>query len=407
MSMPTETKEIVEQYARRVSEARVTKLERYGLKIALAERKGAKATDTDGKSYYDCYCSGGRQVLGHRRPEIVSAMREAIKQCDLGNFILMSAQKAELAKTLSNIAPGNLKNTVFGVSRGEANDFAMKLSRGATGKKEIVCFEGASHGQTAFALTATDDPKQESLFGPLIPMFKRVPADESALEKAVTDKTAAVIIEPIQSDAGVRIEPASLLKKARAVCDRHGAALIFDEGQTSFGRSGMLFESERSGVAPDILTVAQGMGGGMYPITATVFTSRLNRFMLTHPLIHLSTFGGADIGCIVAMATIDLIKKEQLCKNAEERGRQLLDGLKSIVSGRSGLKEARGAGLLIGVEAESAARAEKFVSALAASGVIALPAPGNPAVVRFTPPIDIQEKETNEILEAAEKAAKQ
>jgi acetylornithine/succinyldiaminopimelate/putrescine aminotransferase len=149
------------------------------------------------------------------------------------------------------------------------------------------------------------------------------------------------------------------------------------------------------------------MGGGMYPITATVFTSRLNRFMLTHPLIHLSTFGGADIGCIVAMATIDLIKKEQLCKNAEERGRQLLDGLKSIVSGRSGLKEARGAGLLIGVEAESAARAEKFVSALAASGVIALPAPGNPAVVRFTPPIDIQEKETNEILEAAEKAAKQ
>ncbi len=406
MNIPNKTKDILEKYSGLISEAKPTKLDKYGLNIALAGKEGVQVKDTDGKYYYDCFCSGGQQVLGHLRPEIAETFREALRKYDLGNFILMSAQKSSLAKLLADVTPGNLKCTVFGVGRGESNDFAMKLVRGATGRKEIICFEGASHGQTAFALTASDDTRQEKLFGPLIPMIKRIPRDAYALEQAVSNQTAAVIIEPVQSDAGVNILPDGLLKKARTLCDEHGAALVFDEGQTSFGRTGLLFECQRDGVTPDVLNVAKGMGGTLYPISATIFTSRLNRFMLTHPLVHLSTFGGADIGCIVAMATIELIREYKLWKIADKRGAQLLNGLKRIAGDSDGkFGEVRGKGLLIGMEATDAHIAEKFSAALAAAGVIALPAPIDPEVIRFTPPIDIATDEIDNILDAAETAA--
>lgn len=406
MNTPTSKKDILEKYTRLIGSAKPANLKKYGLNLVLAGREGIKVSDTTGKTYYDCFCSGGQQVLGNNRADIAEKFRETLKQFDIGNFILMSEQKASLAKLLADITPGNLKHTVYGVGRGEANDFAIKLARGATGRKEIICFKGASHGQTAFALTASDAPQQEELFGPLIPMVKRIPLNALALEQAVSHETAAVIIEPIQSDAGVIFPPVGLLKKARYLCDKNGAALILDEGQTSLGRTGLMFECQRSNITPDILTVAKGMGGSLYPITATVFNSRMNRFMLTHPLVHLSTFGGADIGCILSMATIDIIRKNELLQNAEKRGAQLLDGLKSIVAGKEKVfTEVRGKGLLIGVEANNASNAKKFSKALVANGVIALPAPTSPNVVRLMPPIDITKNEIDAILNAAEAAA--
>lgn len=406
MNIPVKTKDITEKYSKFVSEAKPASLKGYGLNIALAGREGVQVKDADGRFYFDCFCSGGQQVLGHLRPEIKTTFREALKQYDLGNFILMSAQKSSLAKLLADITPGSLKHTVYGVGRGESNDFAMKLVRGATGRKEIICFEGASHGQTGFALTASDDERQEKHFGPLIPMIRRIKPEISALEQTISDKTAAVIVEPIQSDAGVHILPADFLKKARELCSRHGAALVFDEGQLAFGRTGQLFECMREAVSPDVLTVAKGMGGTLYPISATVFTPRLNRFMLTHPLVHLSTFGGADIGCLIAMSTIEVIRKYRLWDIAEKRGARLLNGLQNIKTANADkFTDVRGKGLLTGIEATDAGTAEKFTAALAEAGVIALPAPLNPAVIRFTPPIDITPEDIDSILDAADAAA--
>lgn len=407
MNIAEKKQDIFDKYNRFVSKTGPERLQSRGLDIALSGKEGVRVKDTEGNYYYDCFCSGGQQILGHLAPEIRDTFKEALKQYDLGNFILMSAQKSSLAKLLADITPGNLKHTVYGVGRGESNDFAMKLVRGATGRKEIICFEGASHGQTAFALTASDNPQQEALFGPLIPLIRRIPRETAALEQAVSNKTAAVIIEPLQSDAGVNLLPPGFLKKAREVCNRHGAALIFDEGQTAFGRTGLLFECRREGVVPDVLTVAKGMGGTYYPISATVFNSRLNRFMLTHPLVHLSTFGGADLGCIIAISTIELIRKYKLWEIAGKRGMQLIKGLKDIKSANAGkFKDVRGKGLLAGIEATDEGTAEKFTAALAAAGVIALPAPLNPAVIRFMPPADITPDEIDNILNAAGTAAK-
>ena len=407
MNLNLKTKEVTKKYIDYIGKSKPEKLAEYGLNVVIAGREGVQVKDSEGKYYYDCFCSGGQQVIGNYRPDIREVFREALSNYDLGNFILMSAQKASLAKLLAEITPGKLKNTVYGVGRGEANDFSMKLVRGATGRKEIICFKGAFHGQTGFALSASDDPRQEELFGPLIPGIKRIPLESSYIEQSITPETAGVIIEPIQSDSGVIDIPGNLLKLIRARCNKTGAALIIDEGQTAFGRTGILFECMRHDVTPDVLNVAKGMGGTFYPISASVFTPRLNRFMITHPLVHLSTFGGADLGCIVAEATIKLINKNKLWENADLRGAQLRKGLQVIAATSKGkLSNAYGSGLLLKIEAENAETAEKFTAEMATKGLIALPAPMNPAVIRFTPPIDITASQVDAILEIAEAAAK-
>ncbi|MFA6448356.1 MAG: aminotransferase class III-fold pyridoxal phosphate-dependent enzyme [bacterium] len=399
-------KEIIDIYKGRINGPHVERMEALGLGFVLGKREGAKIYDMSGKAYYDCHCSGGQYVLGHRHPDMVAALREALKDLDLGNFVMISTQKGALAKLLADTAPGDLKCVVYGVGRGESNEFAMKLVRGFTGREEIVAFKGGSHGQTGFALSASDDPQREKMFGPLIPQIKHIPLDAAELRKAVSDKTAAVIVEPIQSDAGVVMLPDGFLAEARKVCDQHGAALIFDEGATSLGRTGKLFECERDCVTPDILVLGRGLGGTMYPITAAVFTSRLNRFLLTHPLIHLSTFGGADVGCMVAMAAIRHIVKNKLWENAEAQGKRLLDGLSGIAAAhKDKFVGARGAGLLIGLEAVGPTAADAYVKSLAANGVVALPAPGAPSVIRFTPPVDVTASEIDAILAAAKAAA--
>ncbi len=405
MSESIDKKQVIDKYTALISKPRIERLASLGLDIVETAREGSKVFDADGRGFYDCFCSGGQFVIGHRSPEMVAALRDAVREADLGNFLMLSAQKAALAKKLADVTPGALKISVFGVSRGESNDFALKLSRGFTGRSEFVCFEGGEHGETGFALSVSDRPEHESLFGPLIPFVSRVPMTVESLKSAVSDKTAAVIVEPVQSDAGVVMPPRGFLEAARRVCDRRGALLIFDEGRLAFGRTGKMFECMRSGVTPDILTVGKGMGGTVFPITSTIFTPRVNRFMITHTLIHLSTFGGADTGCMVAVAAIDHIIRKRLVANAEAMGNKLIRGLKSIATDTGKLVEARGVGLLAGVEAESAEAAAAFTRELAAFGVIALPAPGNPAVVRFTPPIDITDEETDGILDAADTAA--
>jgi putrescine aminotransferase len=407
MSEELSAKQTLDNCAKFISGPWLKTLEKYGLNIVETRREGAKIFDSAGKAYYDCFCSGGQYVIGHRRPEMIEAFRAALHNCDLGNFFMISEQKAALAKLLAEITPGNLKTTVYGVSRGESNEFALKLARGFTGRKEIVCFDGAFHGGTGFALSASSGGDNEKLFGPLIPGVKRVPLDDASLRKAVNDDTAAVIVEPVQSDAGIVFPPEGFLQDARKTCDRKGAALVFDEGQLAFGRTGKMFACERAGVTPDILTVAKGMGATLYPISATIFTSRLNRFMLTHPLIHLSTFGGADLGCTIAMAAINFIRDKKLVENSEKQGKRLLDGLKKISGENSSkFRDARGIGLLTGIEAADAATAVSFTRNLAANRVIALPTPGAPAVVRFTPPIDIEASDIDAILDAAGEAAK-
>jgi acetylornithine/succinyldiaminopimelate/putrescine aminotransferase len=312
-------------YAEHVNSKRVVGWRRVGLDILEHRREGCYVWDVDGRRYIDCYNSAGVFNLGRANPVIRKALIDAAATDDIGDFLLISEAKALLAARLSDITPGDLSCVMYGVGGGEANDYAIKLGRGVTGKPTIITMDRAYHGHTGFALAGIGRERYQAPFLPMVPGFKRDSLNDlDALERAMSDDTAAVMLEPIQGEGGIHCASAEFLRGARELCDRRGALLILDEVQTGWGRTGRMFCSQHYGVVPDIMTLGKSMSGGYYPIAAAVFSPRLNEFNIRHPYIHLSTFGGSDIGCRVALAVIDYIENQGLCAHAEAMGNLLM-----------------------------------------------------------------------------------
>jgi putrescine aminotransferase len=255
-----------------MSSKRVLGWRRVGLDTLEHRREGCYVWDVDGKRYIDCYNSAGVFNVGRANPVIRQALIDAIATDDIGDFLLISEAKALLAARLSEITPGDLNCVMYGVGGGEANDYAIKLARGVTGKPNIIAMERAYHGHTGFSLAAIGRERYQAPFLPMMPGFKRVPLNDlDALERAMASDTAAVMLEPIQGEGGIHCASAGFLRGARELCNRYGALLILDEVQTGCGRTGRMFCSEHCGVVPDIMTVGKSMSGGYYPIAATVF----------------------------------------------------------------------------------------------------------------------------------------
>jgi acetylornithine/succinyldiaminopimelate/putrescine aminotransferase len=340
--------------------------------------------------------------VGRHNREIAEALKTALDTYDIGVFLLCSKQKADLAKKLAEISPGDLKCTIFGTGGGEANDAAIKLARGYTMKKEIIYAEKAYHGHTGFALSAIGRDAYKEPFEPLIPGFKMVPyGDAQAIHDAITDDTAAVILEPIQGEGGINIPPDRYLKEVRKICTEHEALLILDEIQTGFARTGKMFASEHWGVVPDIMTVAKSLGGGLYPISATIFTEELMDFFIPHPFIHLSTFGGSDLGCIVGLATIDYIEKNHLADHAAQMGDRFRAGFDSLLKDYPELLlEVRQKGLMMGLQYTNTSIGPRLTKKLADRGVIAVYTGNDPTICRFMPPLVITPDEVDFVLNA-------
>ena len=314
-------KQALADFAEYVGPMKARTMKNAGLDIIEGRREGASVWDLTGKKYIDCQTGSGIMNVGRHNREIVQALKDALDTLDIGVFLLCSKQKADLAKKLAEITPGDLKCTIFGTGGGEANDAALKLARGYTMKKEIIYAQKAYHGHTGFALSAIGRDAYKEPFEPLIPGFKMVPfGNAQAVRDVFTKDTAAVILEPIQGEGGINLPPEGYLQEVRKICDEHEALLILDEIQTGFARTGKMFASEHWGVVPDIMTVAKSLGGGIYPISATIFKEELMDFFVPHPFIHLSTFGGSDLGCIVGLAVIDYIEKNHLAENAARMG---------------------------------------------------------------------------------------
>ncbi|HDP79642.1 MAG TPA: aspartate aminotransferase family protein, partial [Spirochaetes bacterium] len=291
-------KQALADFSEYLSPMKARTMKSAGLDIIEEKRDGASVWDITGRKYIDCQTGSGIMNVGRHNREIVQVLKEALDTYDIGVFLLCSRQKADLAKKLSEIAPGDLKCSIFGSGGGEANDAAIKLARGYSMKTGIIYTERAYHGHTGFALSAIGRDAYKEPFEPLVPGFTMVPfGDIDAMKKAFNDDTAAVILEPIQGEGGIHIPPDDYLPAVRELCDRHESLLILDEIQTGFGRTGKMFASEHWGVVPDIMTVAKSLGGGIYPISATIFKEELMDFFIPHPFIHLSTFGGSDLGC--------------------------------------------------------------------------------------------------------------
>lgn len=351
---PESKRRALEEYATFLNPQKVRVLRAAGLDLIEAERSGAWVFDLDGRRFLDCFTSAGSFNVGRRHPRVVRAAHDAIDRLDHGNFLLCSREKAALARKLAEITPEPLECTMFGTGGGEAVDFALKLARGATGRSRIVSSVNGYHGHTGFALSAAGREQYRRPFEPLMPEFVLVPfGDAAALEAVLDERAAGVILEPIQGEGGIVVPPPDYLASVRQACDRVGALLILDEIQTGFGRTGHWWASEHSGVVPDVMTTAKSLGGSLVPISATVFTEELREFLIPNPFIHLSTFGGSDVACAVALEVIAVMEEEGLVENAARMGDRLHAGLSDFAAAHPEVvKEVRGLGLMAGVEYE-------------------------------------------------------
>jgi acetylornithine/N-succinyldiaminopimelate aminotransferase len=359
-----------------------------GIEIASAD--GIYLFDKQGKKYTDLISGIAVSNLGHNNLEINEAIKEQVDKhlhvMVYGEY-LQSVQN-QLAQKLCMLLPEGL-DVLYPVNSGtEANEAALKLVKRVTGRKEIISFNGAYHGSTHGSLSVTGNEKKKSAFYPLLPEVRFIDFNNLSQLNTISSKTAGVIVEPIQGDAGVRIPSKEFLKALRDRCSEVGAMLIFDEIQTGFGRTGKLFAFEHYNVVPDLLTIGKAFGGGM-PIGGFVSSKEnMKAFTFNPELGHITTFGGHPVCCAAALASLELISDNKLLNQIEGKG-QLFEDLLS----HSLVKEIRRKGLFFAIELETADLVQQVVEGCKERGVLTFWFLSNPRSFRIAPPLIITEQE--------------
>jgi len=356
--------------------------------IALVKGKGLVVTDADGKQYLDFLGGIATNILGHAHPAIVKAVTKQVATLTHVSNFYAHPNAVEVAEKLASMTGDKNAKVFLCQSGAEANEAALKLSR-RTGKVRIVAAQGAFHGRTMGALSLTGQPSKREPFLPLIKGVKHVPyGDIEAMRKAVTRKTAMVIIEPIMGEAGVIVPPADYLQELRALCDAKGTLLVIDAVQTGMGRTGDWFGYEYSGIKPDVITLAKGLGGGL-PLGAMIALGKAAD--LFQPGDHGSTFGGNPVTTAAALASIKFIEVQKILKKVEKQGLYLMQELAVI----PGVAEVRGAGLLLGIELQTL-KAADVAAALQGEGVLVNAA--NPTTIRLAPALIVTDLQIKKFL---------
>jgi len=356
--------------------------------IALTKGKGIVVTDADGKVYLDFLGGIATSILGHAHPAIVKAVTKQVSTLGHVSNFYAHPNAITLAEKLVAMTGEKNAKVFFCQSGAEANEAAFKLSR-RTGKVRVVAAQGAFHGRTMGALSLTGQPSKREPFLPLIKGVKHVPyGDIEAMRKAISKKTAMVIIEPIMGEAGVVVPPADYLQQLRAICDDKGALLVIDAVQTGMGRTGDWFGYEYSGITPDVITLAKGLGGGL-PLGAMIALGKAAD--LFQPGDHGSTFGGNPVTTSAGLAAIDVIESKKLLNKVKQQGDYLIQEIALI----PGVKEVRGAGLLIGIELE-ALKASDIATAMRVAGVLVNAA--NATTIRIAPALIVTDTQVNKFI---------
>lgn len=401
LNIGQESKEkITNKFAQHVSSGKVEFYKQAGIDFIIGKREGIYIWDLEGKRLINCHSNGGVFNLGHRNLRVIEALKNALAELDIGNHHLISEARARLAERLVGISPGDLNRVIFGVSGGEAIDMAIKLARAHTRRQKVISALGGYHGHTGLALAAGDEQYRKP-FGPLSPGFVQVPfGDLQALEAVMDDDTAAVIFETIPATLGIVIPPDDFFDGVRHLCDMHGTVMIQDEVQTGLGRCGAFWGIDTYRVVPDIIVTGKGLSGGIYPITATLYREHLNPFLHENPFIHISTFGGAEVGCYAALEVLDILKEPGFLENVEQMAGIFEGGFADLLSKHPNvLVEARQRGLMMGLKLASPNFGPLFTRLGFDAGLLVIYANNDPAAVQILPPLIIQVKEVREILE--------
>jgi acetylornithine/LysW-gamma-L-lysine aminotransferase len=366
--------------------------------IAIVRGEGARLWDSEGREYIDCVGGQGAGNLGHGNRAVAEAVADQARTLIACPEMFYNDQRAQLMNKLVSIAPPGLRRVYLCNSGAEAVEAAIKFAWLATGRREVVAARRGFHGRTLGALSATWDKKYREPFEPLLSGFRHIPYnDVAALDAAVTDQTAAVILEIVQGEGGVRPGTTEFLLGAQTLCRERGARLIIDEVQTGFGRTGAMFACEHHGLQPDLLCLAKSIAGGL-PMGAVLFGERIGPLPAQ---AHGSTFGGNPLVCAASLAAIQYLEAHRLADHAAELGAWLIERLKRIPSPL--VREVRGLGLMVGIELKQ--KVTPYLQALMAGGVLALPA--GLTVMRFLPPLVISREELAQVADAVEQVLAQ
>jgi putrescine aminotransferase len=398
-----EVQNVIEKYQNFVNPLQAALLKIGGFDHIESSASGSVITDESGRQYIDCLGGFGVFSLGHRHPAVVQAVKDQLDKIPLSSKAFLNKPLADLAELLAKITPGNLQYTFMCNSGTEAVEGALKFARMATGRIEVISTAGSYHGKTMGALSATGRDVYRAPFQPLLPGFSTVEwNDIDALRAAVTNQTAAVIIEPVQGEGGIRLPSNDYLPAVRALCTEKGALLIVDEVQSGLGRTGKLFAVEHWNVQPDILTLAKALGGGVLPVGAIVSTKEIwDKVFRENPFIHSSTFGGGEAACAAALAALHVIISERLDLRSAELGAYFLDTLSSLQKENVDIvNEVRGLGLMIGVEFNDPDIAKLVIGSLANRGVVAAYTLNNANVIRIEPPLIIEKSQIDYVISA-------
>ena len=357
--------------------------------VTIVRGEGCRLWDADGAEYIDCASGMGVASVGHAHLRVAEALAQQAQTLITCPELFYNDRRAALLEKLAAVTPAGLDRLFLCNSGTEAIEGALKFARASTGKSGVVAATRGYHGRTLGALAATWDPKHREVVGLLPEGYRHVPYNKlSALEEALDDDTAAVLLEVVQGEGGVRPASAEYLQGAQALCRHRGVLLIIDEVQTGFGRTGRFFGCDHYGLEPDILTMAKAMAGGL-PMGAFAISERVGPIARG---LHSSTFGGNPLACAAAATVIDILEEEKLPQRAAETGRYFADGLRAL--GARQVRDVRGLGLMIGMELKE--KVAPHLRALMERGVLALAA--GATVLRFLPPLTISRDEVDTVL---------
>lgn len=397
--------EVLRLSERYVCPDRVRFLTSAGVDIVMGERSGYRFRDIDGREFIDVHLNGGVFNLGHRNPELVDTLVMAVTELDIGNHHFPSVERAQLAEQLVSLSPESLRYSVFASGGGEAIDLAVKSARRATGRRGVVSLTAGYHGHTGLALAAGDE-RAASAFLSDGREFTHVPfGDLDAMAAAVGPDTAAVLVETVPATSGFPVPPDGYLTGVAEIAAAAGALLIADEVQTGLGRSGALWAVDRFGVRPDILVTGKGLSGGLYPIAATVLGERAGAWLESDGWGHVSTFGGAELGCRVARRVLDITTRAETVARVAALVDLFAAGLGGLAERHAGwLVEVRQTGLVVGLRFAHEQGGLLMTRACADSGLWAIFAGFDTSVLQVKPGLLMDDDTAHEVLQRLDAA---
>jgi acetylornithine/succinyldiaminopimelate/putrescine aminotransferase len=385
--------EVTRAFAEHVSPGKVAAFEALGIDVVMGKREGAYFWDayTD-RRFMNCHSNGGVFNLGHRNPDVLAALQRALGDLDVGNHHLVSGWRARLAERLAATTDGRMPGVVFAASGSEAVDGSIKLAHAVTGRRGVVSMLGAYHGNTGLAMAASDARYRDPFHGAL-EGYAQVPFDDvAAVDAAVGDDTAVVLLEPIPATLGMPVPSPGYLAEVQAICRDRGALFALDEAQTGLGRSGRIWCHQHDDLSPDLLVTGKGLSGGVFPMAATLVTRPALDVIEREPFAHVSSFGGAELGCVVTLAVLDAIEAPGFLQRVEDVGARFEKAFHDLAF------EVQGRGLMLGLKWPNEGDGVLAAKACFDAGVFCVFANNDTSALQFLPPLVLSDAQVDEMI---------